>query len=119
MIKEGKIWGENILIFKNDHIQINQIYIKKGGRCSKHYHRSKNNMFFIQAGELLIEKWNSNGIIDSTILESEQKTIIPSNVYHRFTAIQDTQALEIYYSDIDLDDIVREDIGSYSPGGFF
>jgi mannose-6-phosphate isomerase-like protein (cupin superfamily) len=112
MIKEGKIWGENMLLFKNDNIQINQIYIKKGGRCSKHMHKHKNNIFFVQNGRLEIEEWKSNGLVDITILENEQMTEIKSGVYHRFTAKENTSAIEIYYVSIDEHDIVREDTGS-------
>lgn len=111
MNKEGKIWGENILIFKNDNIQINQIYIKKGGRCSKHMHRNKNNLFFVQSGELEVEEWKPGGLIDVTILKSEQMTEIKSGIYHRFTAKEDTYVIEIYYLFIDENDIVREDTG--------
>ena len=113
MKKEGKIWGSNLLLFHNDNIQINQIYIKKGGRCSKHFHKNKYNMFFIQSGELLIEKWNTSGLMDSTILIEEQMTEIPPNTYHRFTALEDTSALEIYYANsVDELDIIRFDEGT-------
>jgi mannose-6-phosphate isomerase-like protein (cupin superfamily) len=112
MNKEGKIWGENILIFQNDNIQINQIYIKKGGRCSKHLHKNKNNLFFVQSGKLHIEKWCENGMVDNTILTKQQQTIIPNMVYHRFTALEDTEALEIYFMNIEENDILRADMGS-------
>lgn len=111
-MKSGKIWGETNLVFSNNNIQINQIDIKKGGRCSKHMHNHKNNIFFIQSGKLLIEQWTKEGIIDSTILKTEDKMEIASQVFHRFTALEDTKALEIYYLDINNDDIIREDIGS-------
>jgi mannose-6-phosphate isomerase-like protein (cupin superfamily) len=112
MKKEGKIWGNNILLFNNSNIQINQIFIKKGGRCSKHMHKHKNNIFFVQSGRLLIEEWKANGLIDSTILNNEQSTEIRSETYHRFTALEETTAIEIYYHNIEEDDIFREDTGT-------
>ena len=111
-MKSGKIWGETNLVFSNNNVQINQIHVKKGGRCSKHMHNHKNNIFFIQSGELLIEQWTKEGFVDSTILKTEDKMEISSQVFHRFTALADTMALEIYYQDIENDDIIREDIGS-------
>lgn len=111
-MKSGKIWGETNLVFSNNNVQINQIHIKKGGRCSKHMHNHKNNIFFIQSGELLIEQWTKEGLVDSTILKAEDKMEISSQVFHRFTALADTMALEIYYQDIENDDIIREDTGS-------
>jgi mannose-6-phosphate isomerase-like protein (cupin superfamily) len=113
MKKEGKIWGSNILLFQNNNIQVNQIYIKKGGRCSKHLHQYKNNIFFIQSGRLLIEKWNNSGLIDSTILIDEQMTEIKNGINHRFTALEETHALEIYYPNaVDEFDIIRQDEGT-------
>lgn len=112
MNKEGKIWGENLLIFKNDVVQINQVYIKKGGRCSKHKHNHKNNIFFIQKGKLFVEQWRANDIVDETILVDRDMLDIDSQIYHRFTALEDTQAIEIYYLNIDIQDIDREDCGS-------
>jgi len=113
MHKEGKIWGENILLFKNDNTQINFIHIKKGGRCSQHMHQNKNNIFFVQSGRLLVEKWNDSGLIDSTILIDEQMTEIKNGINHRFTALEDTKALEIYYvNSIDENDIIRQDEGT-------
>lgn len=111
-MKSGKIWGETHLVFSNNNIQINQIHIKKGGRCSKHMHNHKNNIFFVQSGRLLVEQWTKENIVDSTILTAEEKMEIPSQIFHRFTALEDTRALEIYYQDIDNEDIIREDVGS-------
>jgi mannose-6-phosphate isomerase-like protein (cupin superfamily) len=111
MNKEGKIWGSNVLLFSNNSVQINQIFIKKGGMCSKHKHSHKNNMFFVQSGKLLIEEWKESGIVDRTMLGPEQTTTIKNQNYHRFTALEDTNALEIYYLQIEENDIVREDTG--------
>ena len=110
-MKSGKILGETNLIFSNNNIQINQIYIKKGGRCSVHMHNHKNNIFFIQSGRLLIEQWMEEELVDSTVLNKEDKMEIPSQIYHRFTALEDTNALEIYYLDINNNDIIRKDTG--------
>lgn len=112
IIKSGKIWGENVLIFHNDTIQVNQIYINKGGRCSKHKHEYKNNMFFVQKGVLQIELWQDTGIVDITILGADQSILIPINTFHRFTALDDTMALEIYFPPkVSEEDIIREDTG--------
>lgn len=114
MKKEGKIWGENILVFFNDNIQINQAYIKKGGRCSKHKHVYKNNIFYVQSGKLEIEQW-SGDFVDKTILKTNESTEIKAGIYHRFTGLEDTILLEIYEvnnNSIDLNDIIRDDCGT-------
>lgn len=112
MIKEGKIWGTNILVFLDNNIQINQIYINKGGRCSKHKHSYKHNLFYIQSGKIEVEQWLDGGLIDKTILLPNETIEIKPNIYHRFTGLEDSMVLEIYRSNyINLDDIIRDDQG--------
>lgn len=104
----NKEWGQNILIFKNDSTEIHQIFINCGGRSSKHYHKYKNNIFFIQRGKLLVERWGLDNTIESFVLNEKDTIDIQNGIYHRFTAIEDTSAIEIYYISINTNDIYRD-----------
>ena len=44
---QGKVWGWTRPIFKNNNVEINLIYVKKNCFCSEHYHKHKNNLFFV------------------------------------------------------------------------
>ena len=111
-MKQGKIWGETELIFKNCNFEIHRIKIKKGGYCSKHLHQHKYNMFFVEKGELeiYIEK-NDYQLIDEVTLKDGEKTNVKPNEYHFFMAKEDTTAYEIYYTEQITDDIIRKNHG--------
>ena len=69
-------------------------------------------MFYVIEGELKIEVWKKDyDLKDVTILKSGQKTIVSPGEYHKFTAIRDTKALEIYWVELHLGDIERKNCG--------
>jgi len=109
---QGKIWGNTENIFSKNNVSIHRITAKKGYCCSKHRHDSKYNIFFVEKGKLQIEDWQLDyNLVDKTMLESGQKCSIPPKHYHRFTALEDTIAYEIYYVELNECDIEREDCG--------
>lgn len=110
-MKEAKIWGDTTLIWCNESTIVHRINIIKGGYCSKHYHSHRSNLFHVESGKLQIDVWKENGVVDTTILCLGESTEVPPNVFHRFTALEETKALEVYWVKIDKEDIVREDQG--------
>lgn len=111
-MKQGKIWGETELIFKNDNFEAHRIFVKKGGYCSKHYHQYKHNIFYVELGNLLVKVQKNNyNLIDGTNLFSGDKMDVNPNEMHWFEALDDTIAFEIYYSEPISGDIVRESCG--------
>jgi quercetin dioxygenase-like cupin family protein len=111
-MKQGKIWGETSQLFNKNNVSIHRIEINAGGFCSKHKHNYKHNIFFVESGLLKIEHWQNNyDLNDITILKSGESCSIPPNHYHKFTALEDTIALEIYYVELLDDDICRETCG--------
>lgn len=111
-MKQGKVWGETEEIFNRNNVSINRIEAKKEHCCSKHYHQNKYNIFYVESGKLLIEDWQKDyDLVDKTILKAGESCEIPPGHYHRFTALEDTIAFEIYYVLLDSRDIHREDCG--------
>lgn len=112
MNKSGKIWGETIPIYIGSNIEMHRISINKGGTCSLHSHQSKFNGFYVICGELEIEVHkNDYNLIDKTILYDGDFTICKPGEYHRFIAKSDVEALEIYWTELNHNDIVRKDVG--------
>lgn len=112
----GKIWGSTSRIFSNSNVEIQRIVGKKGGRCSTHCHKSKWSMFYVEKGEIIVnvEKL-SYDLVDQTILKTGQSTTIPPNEYHWFEIVKNgTVAYEIYWVELNLNDITRRDVGSIS-----
>lgn len=111
-MKQGKVWGNTELIILNEVFEVHRIDVVKGGYCSKHIHRYKYNMFYVEKGELQINIWkNDYDLIDKTILGPGEKIAVPPNEYHRFYALKDTIAYEIYYTVPIHSDIQRIGVG--------
>jgi quercetin dioxygenase-like cupin family protein len=112
-MKYGKVWGETQPIFNKNNVAIHRISVNKGAMCSKHYHEHKYNMFFIESGQIKVEVWQKDyELVDQTILSSGESIEIKYGLYHRFVALEDTIAYEIYYVNLQDDDIYRIDCGS-------
>ena len=112
----GKIWGCTSAIFSKNNVEIHRIKGVKGGRSSTHKHTAKFSMFWVEAGsvKISIEK-NEYKLIDSTTLKQAESTIIKPGEYHYFEILENnTICYEIYWVEIDPDDISRRDCGSCS-----
>lgn len=108
MNKYGKIWGYGSEIFANDSVSIHRIKILAGNSCSKHYHQYKYNIFFIESGNIIVYKWENNHKIGTSLKTGESINISP-NIYHQFEAIEDSIVYEIYYTQINNQDIIRDE----------
>jgi len=111
MIIQGKAWGMTAPLFCRNNVEIHLFNVKKGGFCSKHLHKHKYNQFIIIGGKLEITQWKDYGLEDVTVLEQGQELIVPPGEYHRFRALEDVTGLEIYWVDLNQNDIMREDCG--------
>lgn len=112
-MKAGKTWGETRLLFRNDNFEVHRIYIKEGGFCSKHLHKHKHNIFYVDKGCLSIDVWkNDYDLIDETFLKDGDIMDVSPGQYHRFEAVNGpVVAYEIYYCEPISGDIVRESVG--------
>ncbi len=112
MRTQGKVWGKTKDIFKNANFELHRIEAKKGGFCSKHQHKHKYNAFYIEKGKLKITVYETDyDLVDETLVKTGQITTCPPKEYHKFEALEDTIAYEIYWVELNHDDIEREDVG--------
>lgn len=92
-----KVWGE-------EHWIVNKAYcgkklvLKKGFRCSIHWHKLKDEMFYIATGRVLMEV---NG--KSKVMLPGEKQHIPIGVKHRFTGLEDSEIFEFSTTHIEED----------------
>jgi mannose-6-phosphate isomerase-like protein (cupin superfamily) len=108
---QGKAWGTTEEVFKTADISIHDLRIRAGGFCSEHRHRAKHNWFFVFEGHLEILSWQPSGKADLTLLGPGQGTTIKAGIWHRFKALTETRALELYWTELDPDDIERRTEG--------
>jgi len=112
MNKHGKVWGCTKNLFCKNNVEIHRIEVKEGGYCSKHKHNHKYNSFFVERGRLKITVWkNDYELVDETIISDQEMSTVQPKDYHKFEAIEDTVAYEIYWTEIDKEDIIRENCG--------
>jgi quercetin dioxygenase-like cupin family protein len=114
---QGKVWGETRLLFNKNNVEVHFVDIKKGGYCSKHLHRYKYNRFIVMSGKLKVTIWKDYGtevLEDVTIVQTTGECTVAPGDYHRFEALEHTQAFEIYWTELSENDIVREDHGGLS-----
>lgn len=114
---QGKVWGHTKCLFSKNNVEIHEVHIVKGGFCSKHKHSTKYNRFIVKRGQLKITIWKSYAnetLEDVTVLNPNMECTVAPQDYHMFEALEDTEALEIYYTELDSDDIVRETHGGSS-----
>lgn len=110
MITHGKVWGKTRSLFSGNNVEVHQIFAMKGGYCSKHKHKTKYNKFIVLTGKLMITIWSGDNK-DMTVLTAGQECSVPPGYFHRFEALEDTHALEVYWAELKNEDIEREDVG--------
>jgi len=107
MEKIEKAWGYTNLIFDNGFIHIYIANILKNKSCSKHYHEHKNNIFYLQSGLLKVIVWQEDGSSMEHILEPGDSIDIRHKLKHQFFSLEDSVLIEIYYTTLNHEDIIR------------
>lgn len=85
-----KLWGYEKWLENNDKYCCKILSIKKGYQCSLHYHKEKDEMFFLVKGNIRLE---SNGEV-SFMREGNFARITPGTK-HRFRGIVDSMIIEV------------------------
>jgi len=110
----GKVWGNTSCLFCKNNTEIHRIEAKKNAYCSKHLHKLKYNMFYVERGELRVVIYRPDAgkiIEDVTDLKAGQSTFVEPGLLHEFIAIKDCIAYEIYWTELSPTDIERESVG--------
>lgn len=112
-MRAGKVWGQTEKIKANGVLELHRIEATAGSRCSMHKHEHKWNGFYVEAGLLkIITRKNDYDLVDETILGPGDYTEVPPGEFHRFEALEDTVAFELYWAaELKHNDIEREDVG--------
>lgn len=114
MDKNGKIWGYTSKLFSKNNVEVHRIVVEHGGTSSLHRHTAKWSMFLVERGTLKIRiEKNDYPLTDITLLDAEQSIVIRPNEYHSFEGIaEETIAYEIYWTELNPDDIERKNCGT-------
>jgi len=100
-----KGWGFEKWIVNNEKYCGKILYIVKNYKCSWHYHKIKDETFYVQSGRILLEYGYGEDIqwAAKTVLEVGDSFHIPVNLKHRMTALEDTELFEFSTQHFDED----------------
>ena len=91
MIK--KVWGEEKIVVNSDKYCGKFLYVKKGYQCSLHYHKLKDETFFILSGSVWFEEKAKidvkMGYVSGYMLKSGDVKRLPPMTIHRFSAVDE------------------------------
>jgi mannose-6-phosphate isomerase-like protein (cupin superfamily) len=83
-----KDWGEEHWIVNREYCG-KLLRIRRGHRCSLHYHKNKDEVFYVAKGKVLLELGG-----DESILEPGDHRRVAPGTIHRFTGITDAELVE-------------------------
>jgi len=93
---EPKGWGREVWIANNDQYCGKILEIKKGKRCSLHFHKLKTESFYLRSGHLRLrvkESASSAVVREFDLHEGECMDVSPGLV-HQMEALEDSELFE-------------------------
>lgn len=117
---EEKVWGRVRHLFASDHAAVSILEVKAGFRCSRHMHDERANMFAVESGLVMVEKFLDENVRLQFWLGPGDECVIGSGTWHRFRVAESGKMIEVYWPDGEdyvcrKDDIVRSDEGGPDP----
>jgi mannose-6-phosphate isomerase-like protein (cupin superfamily) len=110
---EPKGWGREVWIVNNDRYCGKILEIRKGKRCSLHYHKVKTETFFLRAGHLMIRVKESpeSEVIEEFELAAGECMDVPIGLVHQMLALEDSELFEFSTQHFETDShrLVRGD----------
>ena len=103
-----KAWGHEEWIVNNDKYCGKKLVFKKSHRCSMHYHKIKDETFYLLYGQMLIELEQKDGSIQKRVITPGDIQHITVGLPHRMTALVDSAIIEFSTFHMDSDSYRRE-----------
>ena len=81
------------------------LFFNEGKRCSWHYHKQKDETFYLQSGKILLYYGDSDSLDDAEdiVLEAGDKFHIYRGLRHQMVAIEDSELFEFSTEHFDED----------------
>ena len=100
-----KGWGWERWVVNNEEYCGKLLYFVKGKMCSWHYHKLKDEVFYIQSGKILVKYSDNDEIGDAKelILEKGDNFHVYRGLRHRMIALEDTELFEFSTQHFDSD----------------
>ena len=100
-----KGWGFEKWIVNNEEYCGKLLYFVKGKRCSWHYHKLKDEVFYVQSGRMLVFSSEEDDLdnAQSTILCRGDNFHVYRGLRHQMVALEDTELFEFSTHHLDTD----------------
>lgn len=102
-----KGWGFEKWIVNNEEYCGKLLYFVKGKKCSWHYHKLKDETFYIQSGKLKLLYGDEDDLVNAIeiILNPGDKFHIYRGLRHQMYALEDTELFEFSTQHLEEDSI--------------
>ena len=101
-----KGWGCEKWIVNNEEYCGKLLYFVKGRRCSWHYHKLKDEVFYVQSGKMLVkysDYTDKLDLADEIILGPGDNFHVYRGLRHQMIALEDTELFEFSTQHFDSD----------------
>ncbi|MFV1959809.1 MAG: cupin domain-containing protein [Planctomycetota bacterium] len=105
----AKVWGEEHWIVNREYCG-KKLVLRQGFRCSMHFHRVKDEVFYVLRGRVLLEAGD-----EVRVLEPGSMQHIPPGLHHRFWGLEDAEMIEFSTHHEDEDSYRLEVSGPFEP----
>jgi mannose-6-phosphate isomerase-like protein (cupin superfamily) len=101
----SKGWGFEKWIVNCDKYCGKLLYFVKGRRCSWHYHKIKDEVFYIHSGKVLVKYSDKDDLksANEKILERGDRFHVYTGLRHQIIALEDTELFEFSTQHFDSD----------------
>jgi len=100
-----KGWGyEKWIVNKHEYCG-KLLFFKKGKRCSWHFHKLKDEVFYLQSGKLMVNYSNDDNLSNAKqlVLNPGEKFYVYSGLRHQMIALEDSELFEFSTQHFDAD----------------
>lgn len=103
----SKGWGYEKWIVNCEKYCGKLLFLAKGKQCSWHYHKQKDEVFYVQSGKIMLYYSWDDVLQNATVKELNigDKFHIPIGLRHRMVALQDSEVFEFSTEHFDEDSI--------------
>jgi len=100
-----KGWGYEKWIVNKEEYCGKVLYFDKGKKCSWHYHKIKDEVFYVQSGRILLTYGQDDdiGLATKLVLEKGDNFHIPVGLRHQMKAMENTELFEFSTQHFDED----------------
>ena len=110
-----KVWGHEEWIVNTDKYCGKKLVFKKGYRLSLHYHKIKDETFYLVQGKVLVELVE-NGVKSTKIMTPGDSIRVLPLVHHRISALENSEVMEFSTHHME-EDSYRIEMSGKIPAG--